>query len=51
MNASSPSMNSSSIVHGFLRAFSTRAISIRNAVLDPASLAPTKRNCLKSLVS
>ena len=39
------------MVNGFLRAFSTRAISIRNAVLDPASLAPTNRNCRKSFVS
>ena len=42
--ASSPSRNTSSIVNAFLRALSTRAISMRNAALDPPSLAPTKRN-------
>ncbi len=51
MKASSPSRKSSSMVNGFLRAFSTRAISIRNAVLDPASLAPTNRNCRNNFVS
>ena len=49
--ASSPSKKISSIVNAFVRAFSTRAISIRNAVLDPPSFAPTNRNSRNSLVS
>ena len=37
------------MVSGFLRAFSTRASSSRNAALDPPSLAPTNRNCAEQL--
>ena len=49
--ASSPSKNTSSIVYGFFRSFSTRASSSSIAALDPPSFAPTKRNCRNSFVS
>ena len=39
------------MVSAFLRAFRTRASSMRNAALDPPSFAPTNRNSRKRLVS
>ena len=47
--ASSPSRNSSSIGNARCASLSARASSMRNAVLEPPSLAPTNGNSLKQL--